>query len=481
MREQDDAVKQPGNAAGISRRQILKGAAVAAGAAGFTASAAVASAKSPWAMHARASAAPIKNIIMCVADGCSSGALAIAHEYLRLTQNRDSLWTKLSRTTGVRRALVATHSLDSVVTDSAAASATWSTGKKHRNGFLCVDENNTALTPIFIRAATQGRMTGAVTTTSITHATPAGFYANNPDRNNEKAIFQHLLERPVHVALGGGSRFIPEGAKPGTVARSKAELLAQAQQPFSPAGRLIGAFAPKHLAMALDRPDDQPTLAEMTKIALDRLTPASDGFFLQVEGGRVDHAGHANDACSVLAELLAFEEALELCWQFASGRNDTALIVTTDHATANPGLTFYGKPGIQGLRKLGEATQSFEWIMDQFEKADKPKDNFPQQAQILADLTSKATGVKLGTDAIDTIERRLSKNMVDPSIRRNEMVCVLGSIVGNTLGVQFVSPDHTADLVDLFAFGPMTEQLPTFMDNTELHPWLEKALGLPPV
>lgn len=466
----------------LSRRGLLKGAAALAGATGLAALPASGQTSFMYELKMQPGSigpSQARNVIMCIADGCSNGALAIAHEYLRLTQNRDSVWTKLSRTTGVRRSLVATHSLDSIVTDSAAASSTWSTGKKHRNGFLCIDENDTPLTPIFRRVATTGRLTGAVTTTSITHATPAGFYANVEERNDETAIFEQLLARPLDVALGGGARFIPADTKGRKIARSRSELLTQASA-SGDSSPLIGAFAPKHLAMALDRPADQPTLAEMTQIALGRLDPNPRGFFLQVEGGRVDHACHANDACSVLADLLAFEEALELCWRYASSRNDTILIVTTDHATANPGLTFYGKAGIQGLRKLGEAKQSFEWVMDQFEKAEKPKDDAKQQAQVLAGLLTQATSVKLGDDATDVLAKRLSKTMVDPSIRRNEILCVMGSLVGNTLGVQFVSPDHTADLVDCFAFGPKTDELPTFMDNTELHPWLVKTLDLPP-
>lgn len=422
---------------------------------------------------------PVRNLIFVVSDGMSNGALALADLYSRHVVGRPSHWSRLSGRREARRAQVSTHSADSLVTDSAAASSAWSVGVKHANGALCRPPDGSRPCPLFIRARQSGRAAGFATTTTITHATPGGFYANVTARAEEQDIARQLLERSVDVALGGGSAYLPSGApaaNPGvSFITDRAALLADTRA----TPRLVGTFAAKHCPMALDRPDTVPTLAEMTRAALARLQSAPGGFVLQIEGGRVDHAAHANDACSLLHDQLALDEALAVAAEFAFGRADTLLVATTDHATANPGLTFYGKHGLTSMKRLAKARHSFEWVQDRYNA--EPARPTPQaKAELLGSLITEATGVALESGHLSILAAHLAGTQVDPFTARNSVVTVMGSILANAFGVAFISPNHSADYVDLFALGQGAETLPPMLDNTDVHTWLVDRLDLPP-
>jgi alkaline phosphatase len=113
--------------------------------------------------------------------------------------------------------------------------------------------------------------------------------------------------------------------------------------------KVLGLFYDSHLPYTIDHIHSDalkrtvPTLAEMTRKALEILGDAPNGFLLQVEGGRVDHAAHANDAASIMWDQLAFDDAVEVVYEFVAKRDDTLMIVTSDHGNANPGLNGMGR------------------------------------------------------------------------------------------------------------------------------------------
>ncbi|MGH7131879.1 MAG: alkaline phosphatase [Phycisphaerales bacterium] len=462
----------PRSGAGVSRRKLLAAGALAA--AGLATRAGAAGA--PGILPARTATA--RNVIFLVADGMSSGALALADHYARTVLGRATAWRTIAAKTGTRIAMQSTHSADSLVTDSSAASSAWSTGTKHANGTVCWSAGGPAPTPLLIRAKSTGRAVGVVTTTTVTHATPGGFYANSPKRDDEAFIGSQLVARPVDIALGGGAEYIPAatgGVNGGLrVVRSRDELLGG-----TPGGeRLVGVFAKSHLPMVLDRAATDPTLPQLAKAALDRLAGSPDGFFLQIEAGRVDHAGHTNDAPSLLREMLEFDVTLAMVEEFCRGRPGTLLVVTTDHATANAGVAFYGREGIDAIKRLDGAKHSFEWIAKKMKAADFPK--APEKAAlVIADLLTEATGVPVQAWWFNTLQAHLEHKRVDPFTSRNPLVCVMGSLVANSLGVAFLSPDHTGDHVPVMAVGTGAETLPGFIDNCVLHDWVCGVAEIP--
>src|SRR5262249_46654210 len=140
------------------------------------------------------------------------------------------------------------------------------------------------------------------------------------------------------------------------VVRTKADLAAAPVE-----GRLLGIFDQTHVPFAIERPETVPGLAEMTSAALERLSKNEHGFVLQIEAGRVDHAAHNNDAGTLVREQAEFDRTIGLVADWAAARpaEDTLVIITTDHANANPGLTLYDQPGNAAFARLQNAKRSF--------------------------------------------------------------------------------------------------------------------------
>jgi alkaline phosphatase len=259
-----------------------------------------------------------------------------------------------------------TASADNPITDSAAGGTAIATGIKTNNGMIGQDPDGNLLTTILERAQAKGMAVGLVTTVQMAHATPASFAAHVDDRNKMAEIAsQMVLTTEVDVLLGGGEdEFLPTSAtgcypEPGERTDGH-NLIAQATAadytyvcdtttfaavvPTSTT-RLLGLFADE----GMPRPFS-PSLAEMTQKAIDILSQDPDGFFLMVEGGQIDSAGHANDAANVISDTIGLDEAIAVAQAYASTVSNTLLIVTADHETGgmSPDLVSSGLPGEDG-------------------------------------------------------------------------------------------------------------------------------------
>lgn len=418
-----------------------------------------------------------RNLIFLVSDGMSAGTLHLADLALRRRNGRASAWVSLLEDREFRRGVMDTAAADSLVTDSAAASTAWGIGHRVNNGAIGLTVDGAMPTPILVHARQAGKATGLVTTTRLTHATPAGFVANlQTGRDDEAAIAQQILERGVDVMLGGGRRLLQPGtaraAGVANVVETRSALGAVA--PGAP-GRLLGVFADEHMAFSLDRPDEQPTLEEMTRAALARLALAPDGFVVQIEGGRVDHAAHANDAPSLVADQIAFDEALGAALEFARARADTLVIVCTDHGNANPGLTEYGPKGELGLQTLLGARRSFEALVPAIQAL-----GAQASRDAVREAVRSATGVSLEAPELDVLARWRAGEAVDPFLIAGKGTAPLGSVLANHYRVAFLSINHTADYAEVGALGPGSGRLPPVLSNRELHGVMVGALDLPP-
>lgn len=467
--------RTPGAAPRLDRRSFLAASAACALAAPST----IASApRAPRPRDTRRASPPrARNIILMVSDGMSIGTLTLADMVRRKRDGRPSTWVDLWSHPGVVRAQMSTHALDSLVTDSAAAGSAWGCGRKVNNGWINMSPDGTEHEPVFLTAKARGMKAGVVTTTRVTHATPASCVANIPDRDLEHDIAQQLLERETDVILGGGRAYFDTGAlrtDPNVVyLPDRAELLGHDPRRLGDR-RLVGLFADQHLPFEIDRTHDVPTLAEMSRSALDTLRAmGGEGFILQIEGGRVDHAAHANDAAALINDQLAFDDAIGTVLDWTSDRDDTLVIVTTDHGNANPGLTLYKEPGNQGFDRLTRAKHSFDWVNDRLRAEDARKD-----VERMLQLLEQASGVELADDQRGIVRRAFIGETVNPFLPQNKITSVLGAVLANHTGVSFVSPNHTADLVELLAFGPGAQAITPHIDNTDLHAVMLSALGV---
>jgi alkaline phosphatase len=279
-------------------------------------------------------------VILMIGDGMGDGQLLTASEFGH--GRPDGLFLQSLPVQG----RVRTASL-SGITDSAAAATTLATGQLTLNGRVGTDRDGQPLETLVERAKRLGLWTGLVTTASLPHATPGAFSAHRPSRHQyvDIATDQALLVKP-EVMLGGGTRFyLPKGqgsdrADDGLIAPLQADgyQLAQSfiqlsQLPLRSPPKVLGLFAPEHLTYVLDRatPSAEPTLPELTREALRHLESSPQGFFLMIEGARIDMASHANDLGRTIAETLAFDEAVRAVHGWAQGRRNVTVLVTADH------------------------------------------------------------------------------------------------------------------------------------------------------
>ncbi len=277
-----------------------------------------------------------KNVILFIGDGMGPQHVRAAGMY------RSGPGGRLSFETLPFRGSVATANADGGVTDSAAAATAMATGVKVRNMVISVASpgNGSPLRTALEIHKTAGRSTGLVTTSCITDATPAAFAAHRASRTDRAGIGDDYLVRSrPNVLFGGGKCLKPaEAAAAGyAVVRNRAGLLALDTETHD---RVAGLFGTDDLPYEADGTGELPRLPEMTRVALRLLDNDPDGFFLMVEGGRIDHASHANDIARAVRETIAFSEAVAVAVDWARARGDTLIVVTADHETG-------------GLRLLG--------------------------------------------------------------------------------------------------------------------------------
>jgi alkaline phosphatase len=266
-----------------------------------------------------------------------------------------------------------------LVTDSAASATQMASGKWALSETIGLDTEGEPTVTMLNIAQKMGKSVGLVTDTRITHATPAAFAAHQPHRSRENAIAADLLDSRVDVMLAGGLRhWLPKtvnladsqtrqtysqkiGGHIELVSKREddRDMLAEAEQVgyqtvFTrqqleqvTSAPVLGLFSDSglpyrvDLQSALRDPDREiPTLAEMTERALDVLGQDEDGFFLMVESGMIDWAGHDNDAGALLHEMLRFDETLGVILKWLESRHDTLLLVTADHETGGFGFSY---------------------------------------------------------------------------------------------------------------------------------------------
>jgi alkaline phosphatase len=477
----------------MKRRDLIKGG-VLAGLAGVTglgcAAGAVFAAAAGNGAGPRGDRRPARNVIFLAYDGFNYEDLAVAR-YFAGRQGRGALEFERLLGAGAVGSML-THSLTSVVTDSAAASTAWSAGRKVVNGALAMYPDGRQLTTILELARDAGKATGLITTTRLTHATPAGWIAKVEDREMEDEIAAQYFDFRPHVLLGGGrSHFAATDREDGRdlegdfrragyqVVRSAGEL-ARATGP-----RLLGAFTDDHLPYEIDRRfqgDPGPSLADITRAGLAVLDRHTDGFVVQIEAGRIDHANHANDPGASVWDILAADEALAAILDFVDRTPDTLLLMASDHATG--GQALYGTgPMYRGstpaLERLAGRRASYAYLRRQL-----PRQPTPRQVR---DAVGDYLGIRLSDDQARDGARILARQLriAHPNAQRDEPGNSFNMLLSRTeagaldrANINFATGAHTAGLVPVVAYGAWDGPVNLgVVDNTELFAWMTRALG----
>ena len=265
-----------------------------------------------------------KNIILLIGDGTGLNQITLSRMAISGVNSR--LYIDQLPYSGISL----THSADDIITDSAAAATAWATGTKTKNKFISVTPNEKVLTSLTEAIFKKGYLSGIVATSSITHATPAAFYAHVNNRYKEKKIASQLQNSNINIAFGGGLNFFDLSATNDQI--KYIYDLDELKNINTSSKRIIGLFDNDGIRRSPDRPSQQL----MTKKALDILakrTVECSGFFLMTEGSQIDWASHDNDASRMITEFRDFDLSIKSAVGFINTRDDTLLIVTADHET----------------------------------------------------------------------------------------------------------------------------------------------------
>jgi alkaline phosphatase len=420
-----------------------------------------------------------KNIIFMVSDGMSTGTLNMADLHLKRKFGRQSNWLSLYQENRSIRALMDTASANSLVTDSAAASSSWGGGVRVNNGSLNVGAGGEAYKPILQKFKDAGKAVGCVTTVPITHATPAGFCVNVGSRGDQSKIAELYLPLKFDVMMGGGAQYFDSHKRKDgidmyqkytsagyTLVRNRSEMMAlNTNKP------VLGTFAKDGLPYTLDRNQDKilqdtvPTLAEMTKTAISLMSKNNRGFVLQVEGGKVDWAAHANDVGALIYDQIGFDEALGEALDFAEKDGNTLVIVTTDHGNSNPGL-FSGENA--NFDRIGNFKHSNEWLLQHIQK-DRTA------SQVIEKIEATQNMVISKEEANELLQHFHKQDKTGLYNTENVPFKILADIQQKYTNVGWGSMDHSSDYVELAMVGPGSNLLKPFVKNTDLHNLMLRA------
>lgn len=267
-----------------------------------------------------------KNVILMIGDG-----MGTAHVFAGITANGGHLFLDNFKHAGFSK----TQSADKYITDSAAGGTALSTGFRTYNGAIGVDVNQKPLKTILEDAEEKQLSTGLVSSSAITHATPASFIAHQGARGSYEAIAADFLLTDVDVFIGGGYKHFANRQDGQDLirelkARGYAVLQDMNEIVKVNSGKLAGLTAPEHNDRVTKRGDMLP---KATQTAINILKNNKKGFFLMVEGSMIDWGAHANDAQYTVEEMLDFDQTIGVALEFAARDRETLIIVTADHET----------------------------------------------------------------------------------------------------------------------------------------------------
>lgn len=297
----------------------------------------------------------IRNVILMIGDG-----MGIPDVYAAMTVSDKPLNIERCNITGLQK----TFSSDNYITDSAAAGTALATGNKTKNGVIGIDSQGNRLKSILEIAEENGRATGLVSTSSITHATPASFIAHQSGRGSYEDIAMDFLKTDIDVFIGGGyDHFAKREDKLNLIDSLKFRGYevdtSMSMVLRSSSRKLAGLTAPVQNPYRLKGRGDMLPLASGK--AIEILSKSKKGFFLMIEGSQIDWAGHANVADTLVDETLDFDKAVGVALDFAKNDGHTLVVITADHETG--GVTIVGGDRAAHAVKLNFSTKDHTAVM----------------------------------------------------------------------------------------------------------------------
>lgn len=457
-------------------------------------------------LAAPALAARPKYVFYFIGDGLGSSQRQFSQFFLQ-EQSGDRNGKLLMNTFEVA-GINTTYCADTLITDSAAAGTALACGVKTNKGVIGKDVDGNNVKTLVEAARDAGMKTGLITTTRLTHATPAAFASHNVSRNNENEIAEDFLNSNVDFLAGGGARnFIPQSMKiengdaVGSTIKSKrkddknlikgfqekgyktflgmAGAKAFSTTDFSKVDRAFSVFTYTHTPYEIERRNqypDMPSLAAMTRAGIDVLARGDKGFFLMVEGGRIDHACHANDATGAIYDTLAFDDAVKAAYDFLKTHpEETLIVVVGDHETGGMGLGMDSMGYKLNMASLKGAKISVEDTLA-YGSGQYKGDRAAYTAMLaqdfgLTDLTETETA-RL-TTAFDAADAGQTVGYY----KLNPAALAAAHLLSERVNINWTTTIHTATMIPMSATGQEALKFGGYKDNTEIAATMADVMG----
>lgn len=434
---------------------------------------------------------PTKNLIVMIPDGTTLSVLSA------------SRWLKVYRNEGTRlhvdpyiSGTVTTFSSNAPIGDSAPTTSTYMTGVPQQAGNVAIypvadpDNDLVKLNPdsayqplVTILEAMQmeqNKAAGLVVTCEFPHATPADCAAHSYSRSDYKAIAPQMAFNNLSVMFGGGNEFVSDDMKQHFKNTGTTLIQNDRNAMLNFNGEKVWAlFQDRAMSYDLDRnPAEEPSVSEMTEKAIEVLNKNPNGFFLMVEGSKVDWAAHANDPAGIIGEYLAFDEAVGKAIEFAKKDGNTTVVILPDHG--NSGFSI-GRNGMKRsysrmtLEELFGAVSQYKRTAEGLEKI-----LLNTKQDEIKSVFKKYTGIEI-TDA-EKEKLLSSKNYKSVDYTKASEAQNMGhyitGIYNERTGFGYTTGGHTGEEVFLAVYHPQGDALSGNVRNTELHDYLYKVSGL---
>ncbi|MBR5828841.1 MAG: alkaline phosphatase [Bacteroidaceae bacterium] len=415
-----------------------------------------------------------KYIFYFIGDGMGPSHVLGTELYLGELQGVIGRPQKLCFTQFPEVALVTTFSATNGVTDSAASGTALATGQKTYNSAIGVDCDSLPIYSIASDLDKAGMAIGVATTVPINHATPSAFYAHNVSRHNYDSIAPWMFTAGFDFYAGGDAKGTQEtyaalqkraGEEGYAIARGYNDYKSKAGD----ANKMM-LFQKEYsteLPYAINRKADDLTLAQITAAGIDFLEEKSKkGFFMMIEGGKIDYAAHNDDGATVFQEVIDFNAAIEEAYEFYKRHKDeTLIIVTADHETGGLVLGYTGEYKLN-LKALQSQKVSVETMIEIL-KSEK-ETTWGHIEELVKENIGVALRKKHNADEKVTVDSSLANEIAYNAIYDLNRKALLSWASGN----------HSGTYVPLYAIGKGAELFDGVLDNTDIVKIIKKLKGI---
>lgn len=449
-----------------------------------------------------------KYIFLFIGDGMSYPQISATGDYLGVLADPTVVGSDdLSFTTFPATGTVTTFDATSFCPDSASTATSIATGNKTASGVINMDAATKTIPYETIAEQLKeqkGYEIGIVTSVPIDHATPAAFYAHQPTRGNYYEIATELVGSNFDY-FGGGGFQLPTGKDNDqtsiyeladdagyTIADTKVEFDAlnkNSKKTIAINSTLIGNALPYEI----DREADDLSLADYTAKGIEILGDSKKGFFMMVEGGKVDWACHANDAMSTIQDMTAFDDAVQEAIKFYNKHpKETLILVTGDHETGGLTIGYAGTGYSTYLSKLSNQTMSYEAFDAKVDDYRSNSTTFENAMTDVEDIFGLKTSGDAATDGmvltayeLETLMTSYATSMASKDAKTytdaekllygsyDPFTVTLTHILNNKAGIAWTSYSHTGVPVAMFAQGKGASLFNGFYDNTDIYKKLQ--------